>query len=289
MAITPQILFTPAAAAVAAVSVAGMSVFTMSVVEQLRTEETPVMATCEASSEVFGPRQTWSELSWLRHAHCYDASGDSREAAAVALEGLDRHPRSTALHNVAGYHLIEVGAYRDASRILERGLSQLPGPSASGVMENNLAWSYLWLGEGSSFQAQHLYRVSLSKAPNSCETLHTGLMVEFEHARSSVGLQRAAALKSYQTLRTRYGACEHRERSWENLIETSGAAVLDVEVEQMLRQSGAVPPATNETLRVAADRLADDFGSELASSMCAHAIPMSDLRHECIVSILAAH
>lgn len=287
MAITPRILFTqPASAAVAAITLFGLSVLATATVHDLRREEAlrPYASPCSDLREQMGPKSMWSEAGWVRYAYCFDANNDSPAAATVALDGLQEYPHSETLYNIAGYHLIEMGSYRAAVTTLERGLRTIGTPS-NGVMENNLAWAYLWIGEGSSDAARGLVLASLSRDPQVCETIHTGLFVEFERARSTVGLDRAEALKSYQMLRNRYTACEHREETWENLIETTGAAVLDVEVESML-DTGFRAERTNETLRVAADRL-DDYGS-LASPLCAKAIPMSDLRDDCQRAITSA-
>lgn len=286
MAITPRMIFTqPAPAAVATVALVGMSILGSALLDEMRLQSaTEIANPCEAMERDLGPQQHWTEGEWLRTVACYDARNRHLEAATAADEGLRYYPRSESLYNAKGYHLIELRQFPRAVVTLETARN-LMVPS-DGVMENNLAWAYLFVGKGYAPRTRALYQAALEKEPNSCETIHTGLMVEFETARRSVGIARAEALKSFQSLRTRYNECENRNQSWSVAVEAVGAGVLYMEVEKMLG-SDADASRPSATLVRASQTFGDVLDAD-AEGMCVEAMPMVDLHRTCVRAIRSA-
>lgn len=286
MAILPRTLLTqPAPAAVAAVTLFGLTVLGTTAHRTMKTQpDVPTQrSTCDDFADTLGERPSWSELSWIRYAHCYERRQDSRSAISAAAEGLSHHPYSETLFNIKGYNEIVIGEHQEATETLELGLRRIE-PS-NGVMENNLAWAYLYLDEGASPEARRLYQSSLTREPSVCETLHTGMFVEFELAReTSRGIARAEALNNFQSLRNRYVDCENRDSEWNTMIEAVGASVLYAEMETMLdspyREAG-----THDAMRGAVQTMRTHYTGASITVVCTEAMPLADLRDECVKGV----
>jgi hypothetical protein len=287
MAILPRTLLTqPAPAAVAAVTLFGLTILGTTAHRTIKPErQTAIRHTaCDELADTLGPQPSWSEYSWAQYAHCFESRNDARTAVAAAAEGLARYPYSEPLFNIKGYNEIAIGEYAAAADTLELGLQRVE-PS-NGVMENNLAWSYLYLGKGGTEEGRRLYRSSLDREPWVCETIHTGMFVEFAFARNAgeSTIAGAEALTNFQTLRNRYVVCENRDAEWSTVIEGVGAAVLYSEMETMLdspfRDAGA-----QDAMRGATRTLRRKYPSASARAICDEAMPLADLRDECVKGI----
>mgnify|MGYP001828000589 CR=1 FL=1 len=289
MAILPRTLLTqPAPAAVAAVSLFGFTILAMSAHQTMERQRVHAAyeVPCDGLEDELGARQFWESQDYVRFAHCLEQKSDSAGAVEVAAEGLGPFPRSEALYNLKAYNEIKLRAFDDAVTTLESGIRAIGTPS-NGVMENNLAWAYLWVGDGGTDRARGLVNTSLRREPSVCETLHTGMFVEFEIARTRSGLERADALRNFQSLRTRYHQCENRDQAWSTAVEAAGAAVLYNEVE-LLVESGWDQHGQDQTLRVTAQTLRKNFPSASVSGVCAEAMPLRDLRGACVERVQAA-
>ncbi len=289
MAILPRTLLTqPAPAAVAAVALLGFTLLGMTAHEQLQREQlhATYVSPCADLEAELGARPYWQEVEYVRYAYCLGEHQDDRGAVDVASEGLQRYPGSGALYHLKGYHEIGLREFSAAVETLEAGLRAVPNPK-SGVMENNLAWSYLWTGEGGTERARALYKTSLARDPYVCEALHTGLFVEFEIARSSEGIAQAEAWRNFQSLRNRYQDCENRDAGWETAAETASAAVLFAESERLMAtvwdQQGL-----GLTMRLTAINLRRNFPAASVAAMCRDAMPLTDLREVCIDEVQGA-
>lgn len=285
MAVLPRTLLTqPAPAAVAAVSLFGFTIIGISAQQHLDKQQLDMAYTapCEQLDEELGPRQFWQHNDYVRYASCFEDAADSRGVIAVATEGLAQYPKSQLLYNLKGYHAIELHEFDVAISTLEDGLLQVP-EQTSGVMENNLAWAYLWEDEGGTDRARSLYQASLDRE-SSCETLHTGLFVEFEFARSSSGIAQAEALRNFQSLRTRYQECENRDARWNTAVEAAGAAVLYAEAEQLMG-SPWDQRGLGLTMRITAANLRRHHVSASVALLCSEAMPLRDLRPACVEDV----
>lgn len=283
MAILPRTLLTqPAPAAVAAVSLFGFTVLGMAAHETLEQQHLnrSYAAPCASVAADQGPRDYWSEGDYVRYASCFEDHADSRAVIEVTTEGLSHYPKSQVLYNLQGYHEIGLHEFDDAVRTLETGLREVPEPT-NGVMENNLAWSYLWVGQGDTDRARGLYESSLKREPYVCEALHTGMFVEFETARHSQGIAQAEALRNFQSLRTRYQECENRDTEWNTAVEAAGAAVMYSEVERMM-DTAWDQQGLGLTMRLTATTLRRHYPAASVSVLCNEAMPLRDLRRECV-------
>lgn len=285
MAILPRTLIAqPAAAAVAAVSLFGFTVLATSAqqhLERARLHQS-YAAPCASVDEQLGPRQFWQHADFVRYAACFEDANDSRGVIEVTTDGLLRYPKSQVLYNMKGYHQIELHEFSDAIDTLEAGLVAVP-EQTSGVMENNLAWAYLWVDQPVRSSPRALVQASLDKDA-TCEALHTGLFVEFDIARKSSGIAQAEALRNFQSLRTRYQDCENRDSKWNTAVEAAGAAVLYAEVEQLMGtpwdQRGL-----GLTMRVTATNLRNHHASSSVALLCNEAMPLADLRPACVEDV----
>jgi tetratricopeptide (TPR) repeat protein len=285
MAILPRTLLTqPAPAAVAAVTLFGLTVLGTTAHQTMQqTEDVTYRSACAELADSLGDRASWSELSWARYARCFEAEHAPRMAITAAADGLTWHPYSEQLFNIKGYNEIQIGEHEAAAQTLELGLERVQ--PTNGVMENNLAWTYLYLGDGGDEDARRLYQNSLEREPGVCESLHTGLFVEFEIARNTEhGIARAEALKNFQSLRNRYVACENRDTEWNTMIEAVGASVLYSEMETMLdsafRDAGA-----QDAMREAVQTMRSHHPQASIAVVCDEAMPLADLRDECVKGI----
>jgi len=173
----------------------------------------------------------WSEVQHARLAECYTDRTEYSKATAAADRGLKFHPNSEMLFNIKAYNQIQDREYDAAVRTLRQGLGRVK-PTSS-VMENNLAWAGLWTPRKVSVEeARILYRRALAKSPKSCETLHTGLWVEYAIASQGHDAVRNSAINQYNNLRERYDGCEKRleTNDRDTVHEVLGAGVLDLEM-----------------------------------------------------------
>lgn len=282
MAILPRTLLTqPAAVAVAAVSLFGFTILGTAAQQEVERNrlQNAYTAPCANLEAHLGDRQLWLEADYVRYATCFEDAHDPRSVVEVAGEGIARYPRSQTLYNLKGFHEIRLREHASAARTLEDGLRAVGEPT-NGVMENNLAWSYLWMGEGGTDVARALYKSAMKRSPRSCEILHTGLFVEFEIARHAQGLEQAEALRNFQNLRTVYQVCENRDAAWDTLVESAGAAVLDAEVERLL-ETPWDQHGMGLTMRVTATSLRTHHGAHAVPAICREAMPLGDLVATC--------
>jgi hypothetical protein len=110
------------------------------------------------------------------------------------------------------------------------------------------------------------------------------LFVEFEIARSSKGLQRADWLRNFQSLRMRYQDCANRDTEWFTAVESVGASVLYNEVE-LLMDTSWDQRGLDLTIRETATMLRDKHPSASVCVLCSEAMPLRDLREECVTQL----
>lgn len=303
MAITPRTIFTsPASATVATVSLLAFSAVG-TLAYKVAHESAPASQhvyqydateSCNGIREVLGQdKSSWSETDWMVYSSCFENKNNSRMAATVASQGLRYYPSSEALYNIKGYHQIVLGEYADAVGTLERGLRNVGNPS-NGVLENNLAWAGLWVPrEMDRERARVLYKRALRRDADSCETLHTGLWVEYAIARESRGVEKYHALKNFLDLRQRYEPCEARMKSgdWKTLVEVVGATVLFQDVDQNLSVPHAVAAdhtterdGTAELMDVTQE-LRENYRGVSIDALCREAMPLASTHHMCVDAV----
>ena len=290
MAITLRtVLSSPAPAAVAAVSFFGMAVMATQLLGGAPYTATQPGALAEPCSQleqkIGADSRKWSEAGWVVYASCFERRSDSRAVVEVAEDGLRRFPRSEVLYNMKGYHELELGEHRAAVRTLSRGLSAVGEPQ-TGSMENNLAWAALWTGDLVASRGRELYESALTKEPGSCEILHTGLMVEYEAAKEGAYLDRAEALKKFESLRVRYERCESRidGGDWKTLAEVVGASVLYDEMDRMMGIARS-PSSPNPSMAATARELRERYRGAWISNLCREAVPMAELHGSCAEAV----
>lgn len=304
MAITPRTIFTsPASATVATISLLAFSaVGTLAYkVAQENTADTQrvyqyhATQSCDGIREVLGhDRSAWSETDWLVYASCFEQKNNSRMAATIASQGIRYYPASEPLYNLKGYHEIVLGEHAEAVETLEKGLRNVGNPS-SGVMENNLAWAGLWVPrEMDRKRGRVLYKRALRRNPGSCETIHTGLWVEYAIAKEARGVEKYHALKNFLNLRNRYESCQERIDSgeWKNLVEVVGATVLFQDVDENLNAPHTVPTdgeqdGTAELHRVTKE-LRENYRGVSIDALCREAMPLANTHHLCMDSVAEA-
>jgi hypothetical protein len=292
MAITPRTIFTnPASAALAAASLftvtaAGMYALNTSCASspcELRAVEV-YESPCASVHESLGyDKSTWSEYGWFTYAECYSEQNASSKVVDVTTQGLRHYPASEALYNMKGYHQIKLGDHADAVKTLEEGIRRV-GRTSSGVMANNLAWAGVWAPrEMESTRARQLYRQSLAQNPNVCETIHTGMWVEYAISKKTDGFERAAALRAFQSLASDYEACEGRYQNgeWDTLVEVLGAAVIKADVASDL-DCGMKVASEKELLRDVSVELRKRYRGASIDALCRESIPVSAAHHACV-------
>ncbi|MFP4598177.1 MAG: tetratricopeptide repeat protein [Persicimonas sp.] len=302
MAITPRTIFSsPASATIATISLLAFSaVGTLAYKVAQDTNPQPdqlyvahTTESCSGIREVLGhDKAAWSQTDWLVYGSCFEQKNNSRMAAAVASQGLRYYPASESLYNMKGYHQIVLGDHAEAVDTLERGLRKIGTPS-DGVMENNLAWAAMWAPrEMNRDRARTLYKRSLRRNAESCETLHTGLWVEYAAAREAEGIERYQALKNFFELRRRYEPCQDRinDGQWQTLVEVVGAAVIFQDVDENLNTSKAVRTADSgsdgtEDLRRVTEKLRENYKGVSIDALCREAMPMGSTHHLCAESV----
>jgi hypothetical protein len=300
MAITPRTILTSAAPATVAVvslylfTALGTTAYKLtkeareSIAEAERIAMTDVhhasvmhrAQACNDIIDVYGPQKhRWSEQTWVMFAGCFDQRNDSRMVIATASHGLRYHPDSEILYNLAGYHQILLGEHDQAIQTLRTGMRNVQQPR-NGIMANNLAWAGLWEPRlMRSSEARHLYSQSLAMTPNSCETLHTGLFVEYAIATRSNGVERFDALKRFDDLRQRYEPCMSRINTgeWNTLVEVVGAAVLFDEVDQGQPSNGSFA-----AMEAVTSKLRENYRGTSVEVICREAIPLAEVHHTCV-------
>ena len=300
MAITPRTIFTnPASAALTAASLfavtaAGMYVMNMNcgasgpcdmrVVQQQETYSSP----CDSVHEALGyDKSTWSEYGWFTYAKCFSDNNSSNKVIEVASQGLTYYRSSEALYNMKGYHQIKLGDYEDAVKTLEEGLRRV-GRTSSGIMANNLAWAGVWAPRQMKLErARQLYRQSLAQNPNVCETLHTGMWVEYALAKQNDGFERVSAVRSFNGLAEKYEACHDRYQSgeWDALIEVLGAAVIKAEMENDFECGFDKSASNDDLLRDVSVELRKRYRGASIDALCRESIPLSSAHHTCVSAV----
>jgi hypothetical protein len=306
MAITPRTIFSsPASATVATISLLAFSAVGTLAYKVAQDNSAPPerlytassVESCDGIKGVLGEEKaSWSENDWLVYASCFEQKNNSRMAATVAGQALRYYPASETLHNVKGYHEIVLGEHARAVETLERGLRSVGNPS-SGVMENNLAWAGLWVPrEMDRKRARTLYKRSLKRNANACETIHTGLWVEYATARESRGIEKYHALKNFFELRQRYEPCQRRINSgqWQTLVEVVGATVLFQDIDENMSAPRAVSAAhqaeydgTADVRRVTQE-LRENYRGASIDALCREAMPLASTHHLCVDAVSEA-
>lgn len=177
---------------------------------------------------------TWSHDDFVTLSACFERATDYRRAATSAAWGIGFYPTSEQLHNIRGYNLIVLEDYDAAVIALRVGLQSVK--PTNGTLQNNLAWAGLYANKHMALsEARDHYRDALDVEPNSCETLHTGMWVEYGIASRSNGTSRDTALTAFRHLRNKYEPCKARIKYGDKLtrFEVAGAAVLDSEVQKL--------------------------------------------------------
>ena len=300
MAITPRTILTSAAPATVAVvslyffTVLGTAAFTCMTNSDDATDPVPDRSTylnvsdtersgpCTHVATQFGTQKSqWSEFAWSQYTQCYDQNQDSAGAINAADEGLKFHPRSEFLYNVKGYHLIRTGEHAEAIDTLREGMDRVVH-NRNGIMANNLAWAGLWEPrQMRPDEARELYVQSLSQSTAVCETLHTGMFVEFSIAAKTQGLDRFDALKRFSQIRDRYTNCLDRidDGDWDTVVEIVGAAVVFNNVDS------ADKTTVQPLLKRATAKMKRDFNHASAEDVCSEAMPMAEFHHECVDAV----
>ena len=177
----------------------------------------------------------WTHDMWIDLSKCFDKRGELEQVQLAAAQGLTYFPESERLHNIRGVALIEMEEFARAVDHYRVSL-QAVGQPTNDVMENNLAWAGLFASDRMTLsEARRHYRNALTRS-RSCETLHTGMWVEYAVAsRSARGSSRAAAIKRYDELRSDYESCIGRLGNGTRLVayEVAGAGILDAEMHKL--------------------------------------------------------
>lgn len=304
MAITPRTVFTnPATAAVAAASLfamtaAGVAMFSTCPSRSYETpcvltaEEVPVDNPCDRMAQDRpSERAQWSEYDWFTHANCFARLERSDRVIEEATHGLRYYPASEALFNLKGYHLIHLGQHEEAVQTLKLGLSRI-GQPVQGTLENNLAWSGLWVPrELDIHQARTLYKNALRKDRQVCEVIHTGLWVEYGIAKQSQGIERAKALRTFGELRERYTPCMTRYQSGDRdqVLEVLSAVVAMEDVDREFRQNALLGlNASNNLGKLAAGdhsvtrKVRHAEQGKSVQEICKDAVPLATAHHTCV-------
>ncbi len=299
MAITPRtILTSPAPATVAVVSlyfftVLGTAAFTC-LTDKTDVDDQPVgeeltadallnqSDACDQVAQRFGEdTDHWSEYAWINMAYCFDDAGERQLAIDTARLGLEDYPRSEILYNIKGYHQIVLEKHSEAIDTLERGMDNVTH-HRNGVMANNLAWAGLWVpDEISPKEARDLYVKSLALSPNVCETLHTGMFVEFAIADKADGIDQFEPRKRFAELRNSYNRCLDRLQGADRktLAEIIGAAVMFDEMDN------AAGPDVQPLMLSATSTLVNDYEDVSVETICDEAMPLADYRDNCVDAV----
>lgn len=220
MAVSARSLVTyPAAFAVAAWTVVGL---TLMINHYGQPDVDPMVShdSCSNVAQANGDGEnpaTWSEYEWYRYITCVEDTGDIQRAAGVASIAAKHYPTSEALVNTAGILFLKVDDYPRAERVLMDGAQSVQ--TTSGTLHNNLAWASLYTGNYNTAMLRNWYRRALSHNPNSCELLHTGLMVEWRSiTEERAPFQVGERISDFSGLFDRYLNCSERTTSDRNLV-----------------------------------------------------------------------
>lgn len=226
-------------------------------------------------------KSSWSEFQWFKYASCFANQNNSRSVIDVTTQGINYYPRSEALFNLKGYHQIELREHDEAVKTLTLGLKRVGRPT-SGTMANNLAWAGLWAPRELTLeQARESYQRSLRVEPNVCETIHTGMWVEYGIIKQGQGFARVDAMRNFNLLSEQYTACHNRANShgFKGMVEVLGAAVMmsDLSASQGL-------DATSNTLLMQnlVRGLGQDYNNYSTDTLCRESIPLATAHHTCI-------
>lgn len=252
-----------------------------------------VVQTTDACQQKMGDIEetNWTEMQHAGLAECYTQRHNWMKGAQAADRGLQFYPNSEMLFNIKAYNQIQARQYDEAVDTLQEGLRRMK--PASSVMENNLAWAGLWAPRDvSAEQSRILYRRALAKSPNSCETLHTGLWVEYAIAIKGNGAVRDAAVAQYQKLRQRYDGCEKRldNNNRDTVHEVLGAGVLDLEMARLSpRMNGNHPQWASKhngwkLIKGSLNR-ASVSNAGTTAEMCEMATPVDQAHHACVRAV----
>jgi len=229
----------------------------------------------------------WTEAQHVKLAQCYTERADWKRGAQAADRGIAFYPNSEVLFNVKAYNQIQSRDYEEAVSTLREGLQRMK--PVSSIMENNLAWAGLWAPRSVSIEESRiLYRRALVKSPNSCETLHTGLWVEYAVALKGQDGVRDAAVSEYHKLRQRYDGCERRlaNNDRDTVHEVLGAGVLDLEMARLSPSTNNNRPAWGQKhngwklIKSSLNR-ASAANAGTTAEMCEMATPVAQAHHAC--------
>jgi len=291
MAITPKTLIKSpavllgASLSIIAIGALGASMFSVCD-RDLYVEEVANFQECShlaSNAEV----ANWNEGDFVKVAFCYEDLEMGYQALDVAEFGLGVYPKSETLHNIRGYHLIDMGEYEQAVHALTEGVNRVN--LTNGIMENNLSWASLWVPREMPLeQSRTLYQSALKRNVQgiNCEAVHTGMWVEYAIAASGSEHVRQEALKRYDGLRDQYDGCEKRlSNGTKHVIEeVMGAAVLDVEVAK-LQTSGQRPAwaRAHSGLKLTKEALQAVQAHQTLTldEVCTGATPVAGTQHTC--------
>ena len=298
MAITPRTVFSnPATAAMTAVSVlavAGIGFYALgsctkasSCKMRLRATQAQTQLTpqnpCEPVRQAHGmDKSRWSELQWFQYANCFAQQNQSRHVVEISSQALNYYPRSEAMFNLKGYHQLQLREHRDAIETLTLGLQRVGRPT-SGTMANNLAWASLWSPRDLKLQdARRLYVQSLEIEPDQCETLHTGMWVEYALLKQGQSFERVEAMRRFHDLSERYTACHTRyqDGTWHALTEVLGAAVLIADVSDGHALDNVAPDS--RLLHEVTTSIMSKHSHASADYLCRESIPLDTAHHKCV-------
>ena len=298
MAITPRTILTSAAPATVAVvslyffTVLGTAAFTCLTDADESAGEAPDDASaatvlersdaCDHVANRFGDdKSAWSEFAWVNYGYCFDDRDESQLAIEVARQGLEHHPDSEILYNLKGYHQIVLGKHAEAIDTLEEGMTSV-SHHRNGVMANNLAWAGLWEPRKMNPEdARELYVKSLALSPGVCETVHTGLFVEFAIADQADGIDQFEPRKRFSQLRNRYNRCLDRlaDGDRKTVAEVLGAAVLFDDFDNT--SANEVHPLMSS----ATAKYAKHHSDVSIDTICEEAMPLADYHHQCVDAV----
>lgn len=302
MAITPRtILSSPAPATVAAVSLlafTALGTLAYKIAEDNASERSMNVIhvqdqerMCDGIRDVLGhDRASWSESDWVVYTSCFEQKNNSRMAVRTASQGLRFHSTSETLYNLKGYHQIKLADYAEAVSTLKKGVSAVGTPS-NGVMQNNLAWASLWAPREMELDtARNFYTKALRYDRTSCETIHTGLWVEYAIADQAEGIEKYDAYKRFLELREDYEPCLQRAQSgeWRSVVEVVGATVLFDDIDDKLQPHHSVARLNKgerdgeEELRDVTRVLRDKYRGVSINALCGEAMPVASTHHLCV-------
>ena len=225
-------------------------------------------------------------------AVCIEAQidkGDHYRAATLANVALSHHNDDAHLLNLRGFAMAREGEHATALADFETGLKRTG--SQSGVFENNIAWSRLYLLDHLDAgkrvqrlrQSRELYEQSMARG-KSCARLHTAMFVEFAiadvaHEEGWHGVK-LDAIRRYGFAQAAYAGCEARVLDGEAIVveEVLSAAIVDDEMGQL---AGVKHPTRHLTALRAAERRARELGVTLDASWCHSTHPVLRAANAC--------